>query len=72
MCYVAAGRYEGFWEEKLGPWDTAAGSIIVTEAGGQVSNFSGEAFNCHGKQVLASNGVLHAEMLRLLTDPAPR
>ena len=72
MCYVAAGRYEGFWEEKLGPWDTAAGSILVAEAGGQVSDFSGEAFNCYGKQVLASNGVLHREMLRLLTDPAPR
>ncbi len=72
MCYVAAGRYDGFWEEKLGPWDTAAGLIIVAEAGGQVSDFSGEAFSCHGKQVLASNGVLHGEMLAVLKDPAPQ
>jgi myo-inositol-1(or 4)-monophosphatase len=72
MCYVAAGRYDGYWEEKLGPWDTAAGSIIVTEAGGQVSDFSGEAFSCHGKQVLASNGLLHDDMLRVLKEPTPR
>ena len=72
MCYVAAGRYDGFWEEKLGPWDTAAGSIMVAEAGGQVSDFSGEAFSCHEKQALASNGVLHREMLRVLKDSVPR
>ncbi len=72
MCYVAAGRYDGFWEEKLGPWDTAAGSIILTESGGRVSDFSGEAFSCHGKQALASNGVLHREMLRVLKDSATR
>ena len=72
LCYVAAGRSDGFWEEKLGPWDTAAGSIMVSEAGGRVSDFSGGPFTCYGKEVLADNGVLHDEMLRVLREPAPR
>lgn len=72
LCYVAAGRLDGFWEEKLGPWDTAAGSIIVTEAGGSVSDFSGAAFTCHGKEILSSNGVLHEEMLGVLQSSDPR
>ncbi|MFQ5789965.1 MAG: inositol monophosphatase family protein [Acidobacteriota bacterium] len=66
LCYVAAGRVDAFWEEKLGPWDTAAGSLLVTEAGGRVSDFSGRSFDCYGKQILASNGLLHDSMLRVL------
>jgi myo-inositol-1(or 4)-monophosphatase len=72
LCYVAAGRVDGFWEEKLGPWDTAAGSVVVTEAGGEVSDFSGGAFSCYGNEVLASNHILHQPMLRILGDPAPQ
>ncbi|HEX9723132.1 MAG TPA: inositol monophosphatase family protein [Vicinamibacteria bacterium] len=72
LCYVAAGRFDGFWEEKLGPWDTAAGSIIVTEAGGSVSDFSGNLFTCYGKEILANNGALHEEMLGVLGSPDPR
>lgn len=69
LCYVAAGRVDGFWEEKLFPWDTSAGSIIVTEAGGRVSDFSGGTFTCYGKEVLASNGAIHGEMLDVLQRP---
>ncbi len=68
LCYVAAGRYDGFWEEKLSPWDTAAGSLLVTEAGGQVSDFSGGPFNCRGAALLSTNGLVHPAMLRILEE----
>ncbi len=68
LCYVACGRLDGFWEWKLRPWDTAAGTLIVREAGGQVSDFRGAAFDPFGEQTLASNGTLHAEMVRILSD----
>jgi len=63
LCYVACGRYDAFWEFNLNPWDTAAGVLIVQEAGGRVSNFSGGPFSIDSKEVLATNGLLHAEML---------
>jgi myo-inositol-1(or 4)-monophosphatase len=66
LCYVACGRIDGFWELKLKPWDTAAGSLILTEAGGRVSDFSGNDFSIWGNETLASNGSIHAEMLRAL------
>jgi len=66
LCYVAAGRYDGFWEEKLGPWDTAAGALIVEEAGGVLTGFSGEPFHYSNKAVLATNGRLHDAMLEVL------
>jgi myo-inositol-1(or 4)-monophosphatase len=66
LCYVACGRIDGFWELKLKPWDTAAGALIVTEAGGRVSDFSGNDFSIWGNETLASNGSIHAEMLRAL------
>ena len=66
LCYVAAGRFEAFWEENLKPWDTAAGVLMVTEAGGQVSDFDGQEFDRDGKTVIASNGKIHAPMLKLL------
>ena len=72
LCYLAAGRFDGFWEEKLGPWDTAAGSIIVTEAGGKVSDLSGNPFSCYGKELLANNGALHEKMLAVLRTPDPQ
>ncbi len=62
LCFVACGRFDGFWEENLKPWDTAAGSIIVNEAGGSVTDFSGAPFNIHKKEILATNGKIHEEI----------
>jgi myo-inositol-1(or 4)-monophosphatase len=67
LCYVACGRLDGFWEWKLHPWDTAAGALIVREAGGSISDFRGAPFEMYGTQTLASNGYLHPAMVRVLT-----
>lgn len=66
LCYVACGRADGFWEWRLHPWDTAAGSLIVNEAGGRMSDFSGKPFDVIGEQTLASNALLHQEMVEVL------
>jgi myo-inositol-1(or 4)-monophosphatase len=66
LCYVAAGRFDGFWEMKLGPWDLAAGSLIVREAGGTTTDFLGNPLRLDGKNVLASNGRIHREMIKVL------
>lgn len=66
LAYVAAGRYEGFWEVALHPWDMAAGALLVTEAGGIITDFEGKAFSIYGRQILATNGRVHDEMRRLL------
>jgi len=66
MCEVACGRADGFWEEGLAPWDTAAGSLIVEEAGGRLSNLTGGVFDIYEPEVLASNGLVHMEMLEIL------
>jgi myo-inositol-1(or 4)-monophosphatase len=66
LCYVAAGRFDGFWEMKLGPWDMAAGSLLVKEAGGKSTDFSGRPLQLEGQQVLASNGKIHRSMIRIL------
>ncbi len=66
LCYVAAGRFDGFWELKLYPWDMAAGSLMVTEAGGRVTDLRGGPHNLSNPQIVASNGPLHDEMLRVL------
>jgi myo-inositol-1(or 4)-monophosphatase len=71
LCYLACGRIDGFWELKLKPWDIAAGALIVAEAGGTLSNFSGEAFSIWGNETLASNGSIHAEMLATLKTKQP-
>ena len=68
LCYVACGRFDGFWEWNLRPWDTAAGVLIVREAGGTVSDFRGGAFDLYGEQTLASNGHLHPAMVAVLTS----
>jgi len=60
------GRLDGHWEQELGPWDMAAGALIVQEAGGQVTQVTGEPFTPYGRGILASNGHLHADMLALL------
>ena len=63
LAYVAAGRLDGFWEFNLNPWDTAAGILLVEEAGGQVTDFSGRHFRLDSREILASNGLIHAELL---------
>ena len=63
LCCVAAGRFDGFWEFNLNPWDTAAGVLIVQEAGGQVTRFDGADFEVNSKETLASNGILHDQLL---------
>lgn len=67
LCYVACGRLDAFWEWKLRPWDTAAGALIVQESRGVITDFHGERFDPFGRQTLASNGHLHATMVRTLT-----
>lgn len=66
LCYVAAGRFDGFWEFKLQPWDVAAGCLIVDEAGGRTSDAEGGSSHWSGRAVVASNGALHDAMLELL------
>ena len=68
ICYVAAGRFDGFWENHLHPWDAAAGVLVVREAGGRVTDFKGHPADIHRGEVLASNGLLHDEMLAVLSD----
>lgn len=65
LCNVAAARFDGFWEEKLGPWDTAAGALVVEEAGGRVTDLAGGAFHYRKGAVVASNSLLHEQMLAL-------
>jgi len=64
LCYVGAGRMDGFWEERLEPWDVAAGALIVQEAGGQITAIDGTAFDVRKASLIASNGRIHREMLR--------
>ena len=66
LCYVAAGRFDGFWEKKLQPWDVAGGALIVSEAGGQVTGMSGAPYASRGGSVLATNGRIHDEMLETI------
>jgi len=63
LCNVACGRFDGFWEFNLNPWDTAAGVLIVEEAGGKVSGFDGTAFEINSRETLASNGLVHEALV---------
>ncbi|MDX9746003.1 MAG: inositol monophosphatase family protein [Syntrophales bacterium] len=67
MAYVAAGRFDGFWELKLMPWDTAAAWLLITEAGGSVTDLFGEPFSLQSPHVLASNGIIHGDMKAVLS-----
>ena len=68
LCYVAAGRFDGFWEVKLNPWDMAAGSVIVLEAKGRLTNFCGDNLSIYGQELVASNGHIHQAMLKVLNE----
>lgn len=70
MSYIAAGRLEGVWEGSINSWDVMAGIILVREAGGSVTDYSGQESHTlyHGKQIAASNGLIHQEMLDLLAE----
>jgi myo-inositol-1(or 4)-monophosphatase len=68
LCYVAAGRYDGFWEERLQPWDMMAGILVVHEAGGRTSRFDGTPLGVAADEIVATNGALHEAMLRVLAD----
>ncbi len=68
LAYVAAGRYDGFWEVALNPWDVAAGALIVREAGGKLTDFSGNPHSIYTKEIVASNGLVHGEMLEILKE----
>ena len=66
LCYVASGRFDGFWEQHLRPWDVAAGALIVTEAGGTITGMDGTAFDPQAAHLVASNGPLHPELLDVI------
>ena len=70
LAYVAAGRFDGFWELKLRPWDTAAGWLMVTEAGGRVSDLEGNAYDLVSPHIVASNGRIHDKMVAALCSDA--
>jgi myo-inositol-1(or 4)-monophosphatase len=68
LCHVAAGRIDGFWEEDLQPWDMMAGILMIEEAGGRVTRFDGSPVGLRADEVLATNGVIHDAMLRVLAE----
>ena len=67
LCYVASGRFDGFWELYLSPWDTAAGLVIVEEAGGKVTKLDGSMYSIYDKEILASNSKIHSKMKKILS-----
>ena len=67
LCWVACGRFDGFWEYNLSSWDVAAGYLIVQEAGGKITNFIGDPYSVFDKETLATNGLIHDSMLQLIT-----
>ena len=66
LCYVASGRFDGYWEVKLSPWDMAAGIVIVREAGGLVSGFEKDTFSLYGQELVATNGRIHHQLLDVI------
>jgi myo-inositol-1(or 4)-monophosphatase len=66
MAYVACGRFDGFYEENLKPWDTAAGLLLIEEAGGRITTFQGGEYDVYSPNILASNGILHEKLLKCL------
>jgi myo-inositol-1(or 4)-monophosphatase len=68
LAYVACGRFDGFWEDGLNPWDMAAGVLLIEEAGGRVSDYQNQPLSIYTKQVLTSNGLVHEAMMRVLNS----
>ncbi len=68
LAYIACGRLDGFWELQLKPWDTAAGKVIVEEAGGKITDYSGDPYSIYGGTLLATNELIHSEMLGILKE----
>jgi myo-inositol-1(or 4)-monophosphatase len=68
LCYLAAGRFDGFWEASLSPWDVAAGALLIREAGGMLTDYDGGPFGLDTRRILASNGKLHGEMQAILAE----
>ncbi|NHZ85533.1 MAG: hypothetical protein GWP19_06600 [Planctomycetia bacterium] len=68
LCHVACGKVDGFWEYELHPWDTAAGILIVEEAGGNVSQMDGSAYSIFDNQILTSNSLIHEDMKRVINS----
>jgi len=66
LCFIASGRFEGFWEQNLKPWDTAAGMLIAQEAGAHITNFSNEPYHYEMSEIVATNGYIHQDLLRCL------
>jgi myo-inositol-1(or 4)-monophosphatase len=66
LCYIAAGRLDGYWERGIAPWDVAAGAVIVTEAGGTVSDYRGGIFQSDRREIVVSNGLVHDQLLEVL------
>ena len=66
LCYTAVGRFDGYWEMKLKPWDTAAGILILTEAGGKVTDYKGGKYSIYDRELLSSNGHIHDQMIDIL------
>jgi myo-inositol-1(or 4)-monophosphatase len=70
MCYVAAGRFDGFYEHKLNAWDSAAGFLMIEEAGGKVTDIKGDAYNPYKHGIIATNGIIHDELLAVVQGAA--
>jgi len=66
LCYVASGKLDGFWELKLSPWDVAAGVLLVKEAGGKITDYDNHTYNVYKKEIVATNGLIHNELLKNL------
>jgi myo-inositol-1(or 4)-monophosphatase len=68
LAYVAAGRFDGFWEVSLHPWDMAAGVLLVTEAGGTVTHYDGRPFALNADSIIATNGLIHEDLTMALSE----
>ena len=68
LSYLSAGRFDGFWEFRLKPWDVAAASLMIAEAGGKVTDLHGRPYTIYSAEILASNGLIHEEMLRAIEE----
>jgi myo-inositol-1(or 4)-monophosphatase len=66
LAYVACGRFDGFWEDGLNPWDIAAGALLIAEARGRITNFNDQPLDIYNEQILASNGLIHDAMMQVL------